>query len=213
MILTCRPLAYKLSPWPLPALLAIKCFLHWQVCRAEAAPNVEFRKCPNITQTGVWSRSACHRSYGATQRAQVQRKETELFGKSILPDELLAAAGDPKQRERGGRPYWLLRARSKMFKPRVPIRSKGAPTIKAQTPVIKAQWYVSTSDDANVRKYKLLPEVVHVEVRTIIQERAGWPEEEASGLDFLRGGSLSGDSTLGEDMHARIMRHNFAIYR
>ena len=100
-----------------------------------------------------------------------------------------------------------------MFKPRVAIRSKGAPTIKAKTPVVKAQWYLSTSDDASVRRYKLLPEVVHVEVRTIIQERAGWPEGEASGLDFLRGGSLSGDSTLEEAMHARIMRHNFANYR
>ena len=78
--------------------------------------------------------------------------------------------------------------------------------------MIKAQWYVSTSDMYGIRKYKLLPEVVHVEVRTIIQERAGWPESEAGPLDFMRGGSLSGDSTFGEDMHARIMRHNFANY-
>jgi hypothetical protein len=53
------------------------------------------------------------------------------------------------------------------------------------------------------RKYKLLPEIVHVPVRSIIQEQE---------LEFMRGGSESGDSTFPDNLHTRVMTHNFASY-
>ena len=57
--------------------------------------------------------------------------------------------------------------------------------------------------DATGRKYKLLPETVHVTVRSIIQEQD---------LEFMRGGSETGDSVLPDDQHARLMTHNFENY-
>ena len=67
--------------------------------------------------------------------------------------------------------------------------------------VVKAQWYDAT--DSTGRRYKLLPEVVHVTVRSIIQELE---------LQFMRGGSPSGDSVFPDESHARIMSHNLANY-
>ena len=131
-----------------------------------------------------------------------------MFGKKIDVDELLAAAADPSWVARGGRPYWLLRARSKAYVTRTGYKSKqrGVPGIRKGTLVVKAQWYDST--DTTGRKYKLLPEVVHVTVRSIVQEQQ---------LEFMRGGSEAGDSVFPDDQHAPhvscLMCHNFANYK
>ena len=114
-------------------------------------------------------------------------------------NELLAAAADPNSIERGGRPYWLLRARSKAFKTRV-----GYKGIRKGTLVVKAQWYDATSpDNSRRRSYKILPETVHVAVRSMIQEQQ---------LEFMRGGSESGDCCLSDETHARLMCHNYENY-
>ena len=99
---------------------------------------------------------------------------------------------------------WLLRARSKAYVTRTGYKSKqrGVPGIRKGTLVVKAQWYDAT--DGTGRKYKLLPEVVHVTVRSIIQEQE---------LEFMRGGSEAGDSVLPDEQHARLMTHNFANYK
>ena len=67
--------------------------------------------------------------------------------------------------------------------------------------MVKAQWYDAI--DSTGRKYKLLPEIVHVTVRSIIQEQE---------LEFMRGGSETGDSVFPDELHARIMAHNLANY-
>lgn len=67
--------------------------------------------------------------------------------------------------------------------------------------MVKAQWYEAT--DKTGRRYQLIPDIVFVPVRSIIQEQA---------LEFMRGGSNSGDNVFPDELHARIMTHNFANY-
>ena len=55
-----------------------------------------------------------HRTRGLVERASKKRDDYVAFAKKIKASFnsnkfLFAAAGDPKQLERGGRPYWLLR--------------------------------------------------------------------------------------------------------
>ena len=70
--------------------------------------------------------------------------------------------------------------------------------------MVRAQWYEATTSAASRRRsYKLLPDTVMVTVESIIQEQ---------GLDFLFGGSVRGDNCLGDEAHARIMKHNFSNY-
>ena len=70
--------------------------------------------------------------------------------------------------------------------------------------MLRAQWYDATSDDGSKRRsYKILPDTVLVPLRTIIQEQ---------GLEFMRGGSETGDSIFPDAMHACVMRHNFSNY-
>ena len=181
-----------------------KCYpCHCIACRTEPAPSQECLTCPNRTQSGIWQQGACHRSFGAVQRVQKKRDDEKVFGKKIQMNELLAAAADPNWTGRGGRKYWLLRSRSKAYITRTGYKSKqkGVPGIRKGTYILKAQWYEAT-DDAG-RKYKLLPETVHVTVRSIIQEQE---------LEFSRGGSEAGDSLFPDEMHARLMTHNFANY-
>ena len=123
---------------------------------------------------------------------------------------LFAAAGDPKNLERGGRPYWLLRITANPFKCNSKLRAWADPKatiIPAKTWVVKAQWYLSTADDHRDKRqgYKLLSDPVYVKVSTIIQEL---------GLQFQHEGRAGSDalSTLGEAEHDRIMGHNFASY-
>jgi hypothetical protein len=193
--------------------LFTRCYpCHCKVCRDPSSVNTEYRKCPNLSQVGGWCKAACHRSRGAVQRAATQRDDVEAFAKSMKANALYAAAGDPKNLERGGRPYWLLRTAGKAFKSSGKLRAFAhpkAPTIKAKTWVVKAQWYLSTALDHRAKRhaYKLLNEYHFIKVESIIQE---------PGLDFARGfratAGCSAESTLGDDAHTRIMGHNFASY-
>ena len=140
------------------------------------------------------------------------------FGKTITRDQLLAAAG--AARERGGRPYWLLRSRSRVRKsPKGGIKSldKRVPTIKGGTPVVQAQWYVCTSDIAKRRSYKLLPDIVHVPISSLIREGGSCldtssPNYYGGPLEFFLNGRGEADSLLGDHEHGRIMRHNFSNF-
>ena len=132
------------------------------VCR-NSSLSESFEACPNISQTGRWRRAACHRSHGAVKRAAKKRDDVEAFAKSIAAEKLYAAAGDPKNLERGGRPYWLLRTLGKARKisEKKGVRAWDSPkatTIKKGTWAVRAQWYVSTAIDPNQKRhgYKLL---------------------------------------------------------
>ena len=43
------------------------------------------------------------------KRASKKRKDYEAFAKEMKADKLYASAADPKNLDRGGRPYWLFR--------------------------------------------------------------------------------------------------------
>ena len=126
-------------------------------------------------------------------------------------DSLYAAAGDPKNLERGGRPYWLLcTASSRAFQTKSKLRAFGhakSPIFKAKTWVVRAQWYVSTADNPRAKRqsYKLLPDYVYITVPSIIQEHD---------LQFKHEGrsSSNAECTLDDAAHDRIMSHNFASY-
>ena len=128
------------------------------------------------SQVGQWRKGPCHRSRGLVERASQMRKDHIQFGKTIKLNSLYAAAGDPKNLERGGRPYWLLRtASSKAFETKKKLRAfdhAKAPIIKPKTWVIRAQWYLSTATDPRAKRhaYKLLPDYVYVTVASIVQE-------------------------------------------
>ena len=161
---------------------------------------------------GRWCKAPCHRTRGLVARQSKVRDDVIKFAKEIKPVSLYAAAGDPKNLERGGRPYWLFRTgASKAFKSNSKLRAFGhpnAPIIKPKTWVVRGQWYLSTADDPNQRlqKYKLLPDYHYITVSSVIQEH---------GLEFQHEGRSrsAAESTLHGDSHDRIMAHNFASYR
>lgn len=112
-----------------------------------------------------------------------------------------------------GRPYWLLRTTSsKAFNAKA---SKGlrawdspkATIIKRGTWVVRAQWYNSTAIDHHTKRhgYKLLPDYVYLEVRSVIQEHD---------LEFQHEGraTSAAECTLLDASHSRVMQHNFESY-
>eukprot|EP00966_Prymnesium_polylepis_P320525 7376909-Prymnesium_polylepis.1 len=123
---------------------------------------------------------------------------------------LFAAAGDPKQLERGGRPYWLLRIDSPPYKSTTRLKAWDDPKatiIPRGTWVVRAQWYVSTAESLRDKRqgYKLLPGKVLVKVSSIIQELD---------LEFQHEGraGTAAECVLSDATHDRIMGHNFATY-
>ena len=84
-----------------------------------------------------------------------------------------------------------------------------APTIKAKTWVVKAQWFLSMALDHRAKRhtYKLLAEDHFVKVESIIQEEF---------LDWFREmratAGCTAESMLREEDHVRHMSHNFASY-
>ena len=196
--------------------LFTKCFpCHCEVCRAPSSVSVEYDACPNRAQTGRWQRDACHRTRGLVERATKKRDDCVAFGKQMRASHkagkyLFAAAGDPKQLERGGRPYWLLRICSAPYKASTKLKAWDDPratVIPRGTWVVRAQWYLSTAEDHRAKRhgYKLLPEKVLVKVSTIIQELD---------LEFQHEGraGTAAECVLSDEAHDRIMSHNFATY-
>jgi hypothetical protein len=134
--------------------LFTKCFpCHCSTCRSPSSVSVEFNACPNYSQTGGWQRDACHCTRGLVARASKKREDFVAFGKQMKAsfkagNFLFAAAGDPKQLERGGRPYWLLRILAEPYKCGTKMRAWDHPkatVIPRQTWVVRAQWYVALS--------------------------------------------------------------------
>ena len=77
-------------------------------------------------------------------------------------------------------------------------------------PVVWALWYdlritPLSYDSKGCKKYKLLPEIVHVPVSTLVQEHElEWEHEGRSGGESLP------ESTLKEVCHAALMQHNYS---
>ena len=135
-----------INPHEAEAELYLRCFpCQCMVCRNDSSVSEQFDACPNLKQTGRWRRAACHRSHGAVKRAAKTRDDVAAFGKAIESEKLYAAAGDPNNLERGGRPYWLLRTLGKARK----INGKGVrawdspkATLIKNAWAVRAQWYI-----------------------------------------------------------------------
>jgi len=133
----------------------------------------------------------------------------EIIVQALTPDD---ATEGPKNLERGGRPYWLLRTLGKAVRltsKRRAWAAPNAPTIPTKTWVVLAQWYLSTAADHHSKRqgYKLLDGHAYIRVSSIIQEH---------GLEFQHEGRSSkefaSESTLKAESHARLQEHNFASY-
>ena len=77
----------------------------------------------------------------------------------------------------------------------------GGTTIAKNQYYVEAQWYLSSWDSRGCKKYKLLDEIVHVPVTTIVQEHE---------LEWEHEGRTGGESTLKEACHAALMQHNYS---
>ena len=120
--------------------------------------NKEFSCCPFMNTVGKWRQETTHSTVNVTKQRQVQRQDTRIFGLGILPDKLYAAYASYRE-ELGGRDYWLLRTlEGPAVQLKKAVKVPGGTTISAKTWVVKAQWYLSSSDDQRVKSYKLLPE-------------------------------------------------------
>ena len=100
----------------------------------------------------------------------------------------------------GGRPYWLLKTKSEA-KTGETIRAPGGRTIAKNQWFVEAQWYLSTSDNQGSKRYKLLPEIVHVPPDTFIQEHE---------LEWSHEGRGDGESILSDASHVALMWHNYS---
>ena len=121
------------------------------------------------------------------------------FQARIQPDKLYAAYASYRE-ELGGRPYWLLRTKSKALTNKT-IKVPGGATIAKNQYYVEAQWYLPSNDTKGCKKYKLLDEIVYVPVSTIVQEHA---------LEWEHEGRSGGESTLREACHATLMQHNYS---
>ena len=77
----------------------------------------------------------------------------------------------------------------------------GGSTIRTGQWLVAAQWYSSTSDAKGRKSYKLLPEIVHVPVASLVQEH---------GLEWHREGRSGGESILSQQSHLALISHNFS---
>ena len=117
----------------------------------------------------------------------------------IKGDKLYAAYASYRE-ELGGRPYWLLRTKSMALTGKT-IKVPGGTTIAKNQYYVEAQWYLSSYDSKGCKKYKLLEEIVHVPVSTLVQEHE---------LEWEHEGRSGNESTLKEACHAALMQHNYS---
>ena len=98
-----------------------------------------------------------------------------------------------------GRDYWLLLTKSAPKKAPAPIKVVGGDTIKKGMLVVKAQWYLSTSDSQGLKVYTLVDGEVSVLVRSLVQEHT---------LDWER--TTRAGSYLSQGSHLALMSHNYS---
>mmetsp|Transcript_33919 Transcript_33919/g.106473 ORF Transcript_33919/g.106473 Transcript_33919/m.106473 type:complete len:190 (-) Transcript_33919:11-580(-) len=160
-----------------------------------ATPRTSLRACAPTSQ------SCCTR---APTAARARAAETQLdsikdFRAKIQPGRLYAAFAAYRE-VLGGRPYWLLKTKSEA-KTGETIRVPGGRTIAKNQWFVEAQWYLSASDNQGSKRYKLLPEIVHVPPDTFIQEHE---------LEWSHEGRGDGESILSDASHVALMGHNYS---
>jgi hypothetical protein len=172
-----------------------------RMCREPSSVSVEYTNCPNMTTVGRFVQQTIHGAVNIVKAQTDKRLQTADFARKIEPEHLYGAFASFQ--ERGSRSYWLLRSLSTAEQAKNPIKVDGGTTIRTNQWVVKAQWYSSTSDDQGRKSYTLLPEIVYVPVKALVQE---------SELEWrLEGRSASGgDSILTKESHLRLMSHNYS---
>ena len=171
-------------------------------------PATSFRadhRCANVGTVGQWRQATCFSKAGIRKRQAAQKQAIGTFAATVVPEKLYAAVG--AFAERGRRPYWLFRTLSVAFKPKPAIKLPRGGTIATTQWAVKAQWYLSESDDPSHRTYKLLPEVVHLPLNCVVQ---------ASDLEFHRNmrdesGGVRG--VLTDASNLSIVAHNLDNYK
>ena len=103
--------------------------------------------------------------------------------------------------ERGERKYWLLLAKSEGQTGQT-IKVPGGRTIAKNQWFIEAQWYLSTSDNQDRKSYRLLPELAHIPIGSLVQEHGLRWEREGRGRE--------GKSILSQESHLALMSHNYS---
>ena len=157
---------------------------------------------------GVWRQNTVHSAGNISKKKDTKRVNAKVFAQEHLTQAALEKREDPlfaaysSYHERGGRPYWLLKVLGKAWETRKRIKNKDGSTIPAKNWVVKAQWYLSTSDNPQRRSYELLDDVIHVQVSTLVQEAE---------LEFDRAGQH--ERILSDASHVNIMSHNFSNVR
>ena len=117
---------------------------------------------------------------------------------AMQPESLYAAYASYRE-EQGGRAYWLLKTKGKAEQAKKAIKVEGGAAIRAKQWYIKAQWYLSTSNNQSVKHYELLDDIVCVPLSAIIQEH---------GLKWAR--ESRDKSYLSQESHLALMAHNYS---
>jgi len=169
-------------------------------CREPTAVSVEHKGCPHMSTVGKFQQQTIHSSTGVSTQRKVQLVKTATFAAGIKADALYAAFAS--YRERGNRDYWLLLTKSEAKQAKKAIKVAGGTTIRKDTWIVEAQWYLSTSDDQGRKSYSLLDGTVHVPVASLVQEHGlAWAHQ---------GRGANGQSILSKEAHAALMSHNYS---
>jgi len=165
-------------------------------CRASSSIHCEHTHCSHADATGRWQQHTIHEAANIAKKKAVQKVATKVFALGVKQDHLYAAFGSYV--ERGGRPYWLLRTTSTPWQAKKAIKTVGR-TIAKDNWVVKARWYLCTSDTQDRKSYKLLDGETHVALASMVQEH---------GLEFVR--EHAHEPILSDASHVAIMSHNFS---
>ena len=114
-----------------------------------------------MSVVGGFGQQTIYPAANVARPRQKQLVDAKVFASQLQVGRVYAAFAS--YAERGERKYWLLRAKSQA-KTGETIKVPGGRTIAKNQWSIKAQWYLSTSDDQGRKSYKLLPEEVHIPV-------------------------------------------------
>ena len=166
-------------------------------CRLPSAVSTELSDCPNMGTVGKWRQASACAAAGVVKQAAAKRGDAIAFAKVAKVDELYASFG--AHSERGARPYWLLKLKKAAYQLKKKAAVEGGTTLRKDSWVVEAQWYLSTSDEQNRKSYKLLEPVVQIPVGALIQEH---------GLEWTR--AAAHEPILKPASHDLLMLHNYS---
>ena len=167
------------------------------ICRSPSSVSTESLGCPNLTTVGRWRQESACAASGVVKQVAAKRGDAIAFAKATTVGGLYASYG--AHTERGARPYWLLKLKKVAYQLKKKAVVEGGTTLRTDSWVVDAQWYLSTSDAQNRKSYKLLEPIVHIPVGALIQEH---------GLVWAR--EAAHEPILTPASHDLLMLHNYS---